>query len=61
MADTDDFEADMIAETENYGVWRSDDEEEGPLFHVELGGVTLHLDSEEWDELILLIKIASNR
>lgn len=52
------FEPDIIAQTDNFGVWQSDDEDEGLLFHLELGGVTLHLNSEEWDELVLLIKAA---
>ena len=51
-----DFEPDVIAQTEKFGVWRSDDEEEGLLFHIELGGITMHMTSEEWDEFILLIK-----
>jgi hypothetical protein len=54
----DEFEPDIIAKTDSFGVWRSDDEEEGLLFHLELGGITLHLTSEEWDELVLLIKAA---
>ena len=52
------FEPDIIAQTDSFGVWRSDDEEEGLIFHLELGGITLHLTSEEWDELVLLIKAA---
>jgi len=51
-----DFEPDIIAQTDSFGVWRSDDEEEGLLFHIELGGITLHLTSEEWNEFVLLIK-----
>lgn len=52
------FEPDIVAQTENFGVWRSEDVEEGLIFHLELGGITLHLASEEWDELVLLIKAA---
>lgn len=48
-------EEDIIAETENFIVWRS--EEDGELtYHIELGGLTLHIDSEEWDELVTLFK-----
>ena len=50
---------DTLYETENYIVWRSE-EEEGALFHVELGGVTLHMTSEEWEELILLVRGADS-
>ena len=46
---------DTMSETESYIVWRSE-EEEGPLFHIELGAITLHLTSEEWEELVMLIK-----
>ncbi|NCF65035.1 MAG: hypothetical protein GWP61_03620 [Chloroflexi bacterium] len=53
------FEPEIITQTDNFGVWRSEDEEEGLLFHVELGGITLHLTSEEWDEVVLLIKSAA--
>lgn len=53
----DEVEMDVLAETENFAVWRSR-EDDDYLYHVELGGVTLHLTSEEWDELVLLIKDA---
>lgn len=45
----------IIAETDSYFVWSS--EEGGELvFHLELGGVSLHMTSEEWDELVELMK-----
>ncbi len=50
-------EMDVLAETDNFAIWRSK-EEEGVLYHVELGGVTLHLTSEEWEELAVLVKSA---
>ena len=50
---------DTLSETENYIVWCSD-EDEGMLYHVELGGVTLHLTTEEWDELVTLVKAADS-
>ena len=45
----------IIAETDTYFVWRSDEEGEF-VYHLELGGVTLHMTSEEWDELVELMK-----
>lgn len=48
----------ILAETENLLLWRSD-ETEGHLFHLELGHLSLHLSSEEWDELVSLILSAS--
>lgn len=48
-------EENIIAETENFVIWTSD--EEGDLtYHVELGGITIHIGSEEWDELVTLFK-----
>ena len=45
----------VLAETDSYIVWQS--EEGGELvFHLELGGVSLHMSSEEWDELVELMK-----
>lgn len=52
-------EPEIIAETESFAVWRSE-EEDDTYYHVELGSVTLHLASEEWDELVLLIKDADS-
>jgi hypothetical protein len=52
-----DYEMEMIAETDNFAVWRSD-EDEGYLYHVELGSITLHLAAEEWEEFVVLIKSA---
>ena len=46
----------IISETDSYVVWRSEEDGEGYFYHIVLGGVTLHLDSEEWNELVLLIK-----
>ncbi|GMQ78819.1 MAG: hypothetical protein BMS9Abin02_1358 [Anaerolineae bacterium] len=46
----------VLAETENLIAWRSEDEEVGYVYHLELGSISLHLMSEEWDELIILIK-----
>ena len=48
-----------IAETETFAVLR-DDQNGEVAYHVELGGITLHLTTDEWDELVLLIKIADN-
>lgn len=50
-----DLEGDIIAETESYFVWRSDEEGEF-VYHLELGGVSLHMTSEEWQELVELMK-----
>lgn len=53
----EDVEMDLIAETDNFSVVRTKDEN-GTLYHVEMGGVSLHLEPEDWEELIILIKSA---
>lgn len=53
-----DLEPNILAGTENFDIWRSDDDEDGVLYHVELGGITLHFTSEQWDEFVLLVKDA---
>lgn len=53
----EEIEMDVLAETENFAVWRSQ-EGDDYLYHIELGGITMHLTSEEWDELVVLIKDA---
>ena len=55
MSKDENLEVDMVAETENFAVWRSPDEE-GFIYHIELGSITLHLSGEEWQEFLDLIK-----
>lgn len=50
MSNDEKLEVDMVAETENFAVWRSPDDE-GFIYHIELGSITLHLASDEWEEL----------
>jgi hypothetical protein len=45
----------VLAETENFTVWRADDPDGEPTYHVELGTNTLHLFQEEWEEFAGLI------
>jgi hypothetical protein len=52
----DELDADLVAETENYMVWTSE-VEGGVMFHLELGGISLHLTDEEWDELVTLMRV----
>jgi hypothetical protein len=52
-------DGDILAETENYFIWRSEGDDGSFVYHVELGGVSLHLTAEEWDELVTLLKSVS--
>lgn len=55
----EDIEMELVAETDNFSVVRTVDEN-GTLYHVEMGGVSLHLDPEEWEELVILVKSADS-
>ncbi|RMG95217.1 MAG: hypothetical protein D6706_12725 [Chloroflexi bacterium] len=52
------LEPEILNETDNFGVWRSK-EGDDVIYHVELGGVSLHFNSEEWEEFVVLIKGAA--
>lgn len=54
-----DMEPEVLAETDLFAVWRNMEEDDAYIYHVELGGVTMHLSPEEWEELVLLIRNAS--
>lgn len=60
MSKDDNLEVDMVAETENFAVWRSPDDE-GFIYHVELGSITLHLASDEWEEFLELMSDANEQ
>ena len=55
MENRDEFEPEVISETENFAVWRSE-EDNGYMYHLELGGITLHINPEEWQEVVTLFK-----
>jgi hypothetical protein len=54
-----DMEPEVLAETDLFAVWRNLEEDDVYVYHLELGGVTMHLSPEEWEELVLLIRNAS--
>ena len=45
-----------IAETENYSVWASDEPDGETTYHLELGPVTVHFFTEEWDDFVDLVR-----
>lgn len=53
------MEPEVLAETDLFAVWRNLEEDDVYVYHLELGGVTMHLSPEEWEELVLLIRNAS--
>lgn len=48
-------EYETITETENYSIMKSH-EDGSTVYHVFLGGITLHLMPDEWDEFATLAK-----
>jgi hypothetical protein len=45
----------VLAETENFSLWRADEPDGETTYHLELGPVTLHFFREEWEEFLELI------
>jgi hypothetical protein len=58
---SDDVPMETLAETENFEAYVTDDPDDGEIFHIDLGRLTLHLFREEWHELVDLIKAASKK
>lgn len=49
-----DFETEVIAETENYLAWRADEPDGESTYHLELNNLTVHFFAEEWQEFLTL-------
>ena len=54
---SDEMDMEPVAETENFTIVKTVDEN-GAIYHIELGGVSLHLMPEEWEEFVILVKSA---
>ena len=50
-----DFDTEVIAETENFLAWRADEPDGESTFHLELNNLTVHFFKEEWIEFLDLI------
>ena len=53
-------DTDVIAETDNYIIWRADEPDGEVTIHLELNNVTLHFFHEEWEELLELMSMVTN-
>jgi hypothetical protein len=49
------FETEVISETENYLAWRADEPDGESTYHLELNNLTVHFFSEEWQEFLKLM------
>ena len=45
----------ILAEGENFSLWRAEEPDGETTYHLELGVVTVHFFREEWEELLGLI------
>lgn len=61
MGNQPDFDdaPEVLAETDNYAVVISENEDGERIYNVDLDSVTLHLFHEEWTELVDLIQKAT--
>jgi len=50
-----DFETEVIAETDNFLAWRADEPDGESTYHLELNNLTVHFFAEEWEEFLKLI------
>ena len=51
-----DQDIEILAETEEFSIWRIQDPDEGMTYHLEFGNVTIHLFEEEWAEFRELLE-----
>ncbi len=51
----EDFETEVIAETDNFLAWRADEPDGESTYHLELNNLTVHFFAEEWEEFQKLI------
>ena len=45
----------ILAESEDFSLWRAEEPDGETTYHLELGTVTVHLFREEWEEFLRLI------
>ena len=48
----------ILAESENFSLWRAEEPDGETTYHLELGAVTVHFFREEWEEFLGLIREA---
>lgn len=45
----------ILAEGENFSLWRAEEPDGETTYHLELGTVTVHFFREEWEEFLKLM------
>lgn len=56
MSDTMEQKYEVIAETSNYLVWKGEDVDSEVCYHLEVGNAMLTFFTEEWIEMLDLLK-----
>lgn len=55
-------EIEILAETEDFSVWRAKEPDGEITYHLEFGSVTIHFFKEEWEEFLKLMgQVASSK
>jgi len=54
----EDTAIEVLAESENFNIWRAAEPDGETTYHLELGIATLHLFQEEWDEFLEVVSEA---
>lgn len=57
--DMPDIPIETMAETENYTIWSAAELDGETTYHLELGPVTVHFFTEEWNEFLEMIREAA--
>ena len=56
-----DFDTEVIAETESFLAWRADEPDGESTYHLELNNLTVHFFTEEWKEFLSLVETLLDR
>ena len=49
-------EIEVLAETEDFSIWRAQEPDGELTYHLEFGSVTVHFFQEEWDQFLALMR-----
>ncbi|MBN1178876.1 MAG: hypothetical protein JXD18_06675 [Anaerolineae bacterium] len=49
-------EIEILAETEDFSIWRVEEPDDEITYHVEFGSHTAHFFQEEWEQFLALIE-----
>ncbi len=49
----------ILAESENFSLWRAEEPDGETTYHLDLGTVTVHFFREEWEEFLGLVRQVS--